>query len=136
MFFIYNLIIKLLYDSERLINQAPSGLLNTLANFDTKKQINNIIPFKTLQNKQSKRKYYGFFAELYIYIIRLYKSELIYNQPILPVLVKKKIDIILNQLNSIELIEKIEDNNENIEKKNILLLIRKILVEIFYELLI
>jgi superfamily II DNA helicase RecQ len=101
------------------------------------------MPFKELQNNQSKVKYFNTFSNILIYLFRLYQhlnDVLINSEEETPIIPKK----IINLLNEIFNIFNINSENNsydftsnelNNEAKNILFQIEKYIIEIFYHLL-
>jgi len=134
---IYNLVINLLYKAEKITANLSSTILNKLNSENQSPKIIDIKPFKVLQNKQSKRKYYTIFAEIFIYLIRFISSTTELNQPILSnTIIEKIINImdILNYIENIENIQNINDNNDE-EISKIREAIEIDIILIFHELL-
>jgi len=134
---LYNLVINLLYNAENITANLSSTILNKLNSENQSPKIIDIKPFKVLQNKQSKRKYYAIFAEIFIYLIRFIWSTTEFNQPILSnTIIEKIIDImdILNYIENIENIQNINDNNDE-EISKIRNAIEIDVILIFHELL-
>jgi len=134
---LYNLVINLLYYAEKITANLSSTILNKLGSENQSPKTIDIKPFKVLQNKQSKRKYYTIFAQIFIYLIRFISSPTEFNQPILSNTIIEKITNIMDILNYIENIENIQNINDNNDEE--ILKIREAIeidiILIFHELL-